>query len=155
MRLIVCHHNLHLWYMVRYVGGIGYYWKFYLGDINKIYYLFISNVFHFPFGDITKKSNSKRKFSFQILKMKIFKIFQFKFSWHISNFFHFPLVVWPNFSNIKIIFLQFPFSYGGMANFFSKVKNKNFHSNFKNNFFKKIPCGINENFFSARGWQIY
>jgi hypothetical protein len=51
LRLIVYHNNLHLWYRVVYIGGmggIGYYWKFYLGGINEIYDFFISNFFHFP-----------------------------------------------------------------------------------------------------------
>jgi hypothetical protein len=57
--------------------------------------------------------------------MKIFKFFHFKFLWHISFFF---ISLWwygQIFSNFRIKFFQnFPFPFGGMANFFSKFKNK-------------------------------
>jgi hypothetical protein len=47
LRLIVYHHNLHLWYRVIYIGGIGWYrgiiGSFYLCSINEIYDFFISN----------------------------------------------------------------------------------------------------------------
>jgi hypothetical protein len=45
LRLIVYHHNFHLWYMVIYIGGmsvIGVLLKFYLGGLNEIYDLLIS-----------------------------------------------------------------------------------------------------------------
>jgi hypothetical protein len=48
LRLIVYHHNLRMCYRVVCIGGMGglrYYWKFYLGGINQIYDFFISIVF--------------------------------------------------------------------------------------------------------------
>jgi hypothetical protein len=79
LRLIVYHHNLHMWYMVVCIGGmcgIGYYWKFYLDGISEIYDFFISIVFSFPFGDMANffLKKIKQKFSFQISKMKNFQI---------------------------------------------------------------------------------
>jgi hypothetical protein len=38
LRLIVYHHNLHMWYSVVYtgIGDIGYYWKSFLGGIKNM-----------------------------------------------------------------------------------------------------------------------
>jgi hypothetical protein len=94
--------------------------SFYLGGINEICDVFISKNFHFPLVIWQFfSSNFKLKFSFQISKNENFQFFCFKILWHISifsspssgtakifkfnsklfffNFFHFPMVGWPNF----------------------------------------------------------
>jgi hypothetical protein len=135
LRLIVYHHNLHLWYRVVY----RYYWKFYLGGINEIYDFFISIWWY---GQIVfHNSNINFHFNFE---NEIFQNFHFKFSWHISIFFHFPLVVWPIFFQISVKFqnqnfLQYShFHLVVWPFFFQNSKTKIFNSNFKNEKFSKF-----------------
>jgi hypothetical protein len=140
LRLIVYHHNLHMWYMVVCIDGmcgIGYYWKFYLDGISEIYDFFISIVFSFPFGDIVNFLKNLiwnfhfkfKKWKFSNLKNKNFHFFHFNFSWPIS----------------KSFFQFFPFP----MDIFSKFKNKKFQFKFQKYFFPKcfisnFPYNINE-----------
>jgi hypothetical protein len=115
--------------------------------------------FSFPSSDMAKKkSNFKRKFSFQISKMKIFNFFILKMK--IFKNFHgifqkFPFIFWwygQNFSNFKINFL-FSFSHFPLVVWpnFSKLRNKKFQFKIqKQNFSFQIFCGINDFFLGPR-----
>jgi hypothetical protein len=87
------------------------------------------------------KNDNFQKKLFQISKMKIFKNFHFKFSWHIS-FSSFPSGGMANYFKISIqiskqlFFSVFPFPCGGIGNF-SKFKNKNFQFKFEKLVFSK------------------
>jgi hypothetical protein len=98
-----------------------------------IWSTFFSNVKRIFSFEISKLKIRKKNL-FQISKMKIFNFFHFKFSWHISFFFislGWYGQIFSNFNpNFKIDFFQFfPFPFGGMAKYFSKLKKIN--SNFK------------------------
>jgi hypothetical protein len=108
-------------------------------------------------------------FVFQISKMKIFKLFHFKFQkWKFSNFFSsnfrgiFQFLLFPssgmaNFCQISIqisksIFSIFPFPSSGMTNFFQNSKTKVSIQISKTFFFQIFLVAY---FFSAQDYQIY
>jgi hypothetical protein len=118
LRLIVYHHNLHLWYMVVYIGGIRVLLEVLSRWHKRNMWFLHFKLFSFPSGDMAiffQISNrnfhfkfQKCKKSFQSSKMKIFNFFHFKFPWHISIFFISHWWYGQFFSKFKI-------------NFFSKI----------------------------------
>jgi hypothetical protein len=127
LRLILYHYNLHLWYMVIYIGVIGVLLEVLSRWHKRNIWFLHFKIFPFSSGDMAK-------ISFQISKMKIFNFFisnfkidffskfSFQFLWYssifsflsggmvkffqiskviFSNFFYFPLVVWPFFFKIQ------------------------------------------------------
>jgi hypothetical protein len=136
MRLIVYHHNLHMWCRVVYIGGMGGIGVLLevlsLWHKRNIWFLHFNCFFHFhlviwPIFKIIWTeifiSNFKNE-KFQIKKMKN-SIFSFQIFVTYFN---------PNL-NIDFFFKIFHFLW---PTFFKIQKTKNFNSNFKNNFFFKI-----------------
>jgi hypothetical protein len=157
LRLIVYHHNLHLWYKVVYIGGIKWY-RGIIGILSRWHKRNISflhfNFFHFPlviWSTFLKKNqteifilNFKNEsfhfLSFQISKNKNFHIFSFQIFSAYFKIFHFPWWYGQKFSNFKIdFFVQFfPFPSGGMAQCFKIQKQKKSIQISKNNFFQFV-----------------
>jgi hypothetical protein len=105
LRLIVYHHNLHMWYMVVYIGvicGIGVLLEV-LPRLRKWNIWFLHFNFFMSHGDMA--------------------IFFSKF-----HFLHFKFQKWLFFSIFSISLLWY-------GHFFSKFKNKNFQFRFKNEIF--------------------
>jgi hypothetical protein len=152
LRLIVYHHNLHMWYRVVCIGGMGgigvlleLLSRWHKRNIWFLHFIFFS----FPFGDMANFLKNKQKFSFQISKMKHFKLKKenFNFSFQIFMTYFNP--------NLKIDFFQF-FTFP-MAIFF-KFKNKKIQIKFQKYFFKifhfKFSLWHKWTFLLARGCQI-
>jgi hypothetical protein len=135
-----------MWYRVVYIGGIGVLLK-----VLSCWYK--QNIWYFSFPSSDRAifySNFKRKFPFQISKMKIFNFFisnfkKWKFSFFSFQFFvaylkifHFPLMVWPKFFKFEFTFQNqsfcsiFPISLWWYGQIFQTQKTKIFNSNFKN-----------------------
>jgi hypothetical protein len=142
LRLIVYHHNLHLWYRVVYIGGIWVLLKV-LSRWHKrnIWFLHFHMViwpncfsqFKHKFSFQFRKWKFS-KFSFQIFSLQIFVAYFFISHWWYGRIFS-------NFTSnfkTKFFFQFFPFSSHGMASFFSKFKNKKIYSKFQKLFFFKV-----------------
>jgi hypothetical protein len=155
LRLIVYHHNLHMWYTVVCIcgmSGIG----VLLEILSRTKYMISSFQLFFHFHLVIWPKffkEIKQKFSFQISKMKNSKFkkrkkFNFSFQIFVTYFKMFKFQ--SKFQNHFFSF--FSIFYG---HFFSKFENKNFNSNFKNDFFPKFfisnfPYGLNNFFLSPR-----
>jgi hypothetical protein len=121
LRLIVYHHNLHTWYMLVCIGGMGG-----IGVLLKVLsrwhkqniWFVHFNCFFISIWWYDQFFNFKRNFSFQISKVNIFKFknekksvfsFQifvtyfnfFKFQNHFFQLFPFPLAIFSKFKNKK------------------------------------------------------
>jgi hypothetical protein len=119
-----------MWYRVVYIGGIEVLLKVLSRWHKRNMWFLHFNFFSFPSSDMAIFSNFKRKFSFQISKMKIFKFFHFKVQkWKFLNFFISKFrgifqLVWPIFFKFQNQnFSKFSISLWWYGQFFSKFKN--------------------------------
>jgi hypothetical protein len=113
--------------------------------VRPIFFQISNGKFHFKF------QLNFQKISFQI-SIENFQIISFHFFVAYFNFFHFPMVVWPKFSNfnlnLKINFFSIFLSWYGQ--FFFKIQ-KNSIQNSKHFFsISYFSCGINESFLGLR-----
>jgi hypothetical protein len=136
LRLIVYHHNLHMWYRVICRGGIRVLLKV-LSRWHKWNIWFLHFICFFIsiwwYANFLKNLNRNFHFKFQKWKSNFknekFQFFHFNFSWHISIF-QISIQI-----SKSIFFQNCPFP---MANFFQNSKTKIFNSKFKKNVFFKI-----------------
>jgi hypothetical protein len=152
-RLIVYHHNLHMWYRVVYIGdmgGIGVLLEV-LSRWHKrnIWFLHFNCFFISIWWYMTNFFKKiKQKFSFQISKMKISKFKNENF----RDIFHFFQTSIQN-GNSFFFFIFFHFLWTFFFQNFKKI-----NSNFKNVFFKnfdfKFSLWHKRIFFLARDCQI-
>jgi hypothetical protein len=114
--------------------------------------ILISNFKNEYFQTISFQISKMKIFNFFTSKMKIFnffvskmKISDFSFQFFVAhyNFFHFSMVIWPNF-DFFFNFFHFPRVLGPIV--FSKFKNKNFQYKFQKRKFSisNFPCDIND-----------